>query len=525
MFPGLKSGEWEPIRIETKTQVKHEENPDTTLPSATDHPATEAAAVNGTSTSGDAAALLATTVSTDPTVPAGPTDVEMADAPAQSAPIKATTDTTAQAQAPNQPQAEEQPPTAEPEPELEFEDDPYSEEGAVYPIVEGRIENWSCFFALLSHIWKTMSPHFVSPLLVISQPCWTERDKEMITQYFFENHRIPAFCMMDSALAACYAYGVPSGLVVDVGFEKCDVSAVTDYQVNDAGRAVALRGCGGRAMTTRLQQLLSDKGIECDENMAEQLKRNYICEVLPAGTPFPIGGNITNGSTNNPAAEASTGAIDPGANEKDVDGARPGGIPHGPGEGTQVGDENGDDENEGVLDVASIVAQSNAAEILAKREAERQAKLAAKKTNPAEAPKPVRLRNAEREKASFTFEETMPLGSSGEGSSRKRKREIEVGVERFMAATPATGETDGILDNITAAIHSTVLGVPDISQRSGLWDNLIVLGNGSRVRGASKSLIVLCWMLISSNRFRSCSPGTPPESLYPLAVNGNHLHL
>jgi actin-related protein 9 len=489
MFPGLKPGEWEPIKIETKTKVKHEDHQGATLPSASAQTASEAVAVNGTSTSGDFSAPLAATASTEPAMSTAPTDVEMADAPAQSAPTEGTADTNPQTQQSSQPPADDQPPLVEPEPELEFEDDPYSEEGAVYPLVEGRIENWSCFFALLSHIWKTMSPHFVSPLLVVSQPCWTERDKEMITQYFFENHRIPAFCMMDSALAACYAYGVPSGLVVDVGFEKCDVSAVTDYQVNDAGRAVALRGCGGRAMTTRLQQLLSNEGIECDENMAEQLKRSYICEILPAGTPLPVGGNITNGSTSNPAAEASTGAVESGTNAKDLDGANSGGIPRGPGEGTQGGDENGDEENEGVLDVASIVAQSNTAEILAKREAERQAKLAAKKSNPAEAPKPVRLRNAEREKAAFVYEETMPLGASSEATSRKRKREVEVGVERFMAATPATGQTDGILDNITAAIHSTVLGVPDVSQRSGLWDNLIVLGNGSRVRGRPMSLL------------------------------------
>lgn len=471
MFPGLKPGEWEPIKIETRPKVKSEEKK------------AEGALTNGGATTQDASLNGAAKPADAPAA-----DVDMADAPVQSeaaekpaaengdpAPTAAAVETT------ETKPADDQPGPAETEPEVEYEDDPYSEEGAVYPIVEGRIENWSCFFALLSHIWKTMGPHFVSPLLVVSQPCWTARDKEMVTQYFFENHRIPAFCMMDSALAACYAYGIPTGLVVDVGLDKCDVSAVTEYQVNDPGRAVALEGCGGRAMTKRLQQALNAKGIECDEAMAEALKKSSLCEILPAGTELPVGGAIPEEQVPNPAAAASTGAIDSGPNAKDADGAQPGGAPRGPGNGTDVGEENGEDENEGVLDVASIVAQSNAAEILAKREAERTAKLAAKKGNAAEGPKPVRLRNAEREKAKFTYEELLP--DTGSDGSRKRKREVEIGVERFMAAYPPEGETDGVLDKIAAAIHSTVLGVADIPQRSHLWDNMIILGNGTRVRG------------------------------------------
>lgn len=470
MFPGLKPGEWEPIKIETRPKVKPENRTD---PAQTNGlPST-----NGVTTNGE----------TKPTDSTHATDVEMSDVPAISE-AQATqplennvTSNGATAQS----APEDKQPAPVQEDEVEYEDDPFSEEGAVYPIVEGRIENWPCFFALLSHIWKTMGPHFVSPLLVISQPCWTARDKEMITQYFFQDHRIPAFCLMDAALAACYAYGVVSGLVIDVGLDKCDVSAVTDCGVNDAGRGVALPNCGGRAMTRRLQEGLIKKGIDCDEAMAEALKRSAVCEILlpgsalPTGKPPPISADVPN-----PAAAASTGAIDSGVDAKEADGARPGAAPRGPGNGTEVGEEgDNEDDNEGVLDVAAIVAQNNAAEVLAKREAERAAKAAAKKGAAAEALRPLRLRNAERETATFTYEEILPYGTTGPDGSRKRKREIEVGTERFMAATPMDGQTDGIFDTICAAIHSTVLGVPDITQRSNLWENVMILGNGSRVRG------------------------------------------
>lgn len=411
-------------------------------------------------------------------------DVEMKEAP----PAEDTTDTVMQTT--TEPTTEE---VADPEAaqvvEEEtvetFEDDLWSTEGAVYPIQGGRIENWSCFFALLSHIYNMISPPFHMPVLFVSQPCWSARDHEMITQYVFENWKIPAFCLMDAALTACYAYGVPTALVLDVGHDKCDVTAVTEFQVNDVGRGMAIAGCGGRSMTKRLQQVLEHEGF--DEDMAEQLKKSSICEILPAGAAFPAA--VANGTAPNPAAAASTGAMDSGLNAKDEEGQRPGQAPRGPGMGTVVGEEgaNGDEEeDEGVLDVAAIVARDNAAELLAKREREKAEKAAAKKGGAVEANRQMRLRNSERNRASFTYVDFVPveeLSAAGGPMSRKRKREIEVGVERFMAATPPPGVSDGIIDTITEVIHHTALSVPDIQTRSTLWDNLIIVGNGSRVRG------------------------------------------
>lgn len=369
-----------------------------------------------------------------------------------------------------------------------YEEDPTSEEGAVFPLRCGRIENWSCFLALLTHIYETLSPPFHTPVLVISQPCWSARDHELLTQFFFENFKIPAFCLMDAALATCYAYGVPSATVIDIGYEKCDVTAVTEFVACDVGRGIAVAGCGGHDMTMRLLQLLAHQGF--DESMCEQLKKSAICEILPAGTELP--GKVQEKSeVANPAAAASTGAMDSGVDAKELDGSKPGQAPRGPGLGTEVGEEggNGDEEdNEGVLDVASIVAKGNASEFLAKREREKAERAAAKKAAGFEAARPVRLKNSERQKATFVYEEHMPYEAGvtngiGSASSRKRKRDVEVGIERFLAASPGGKTSDGILDAIAATIHNTIMAVPDVASRSTLWDNLIVLGNGSRVRG------------------------------------------
>ena len=371
-----------------------------------------------------------------------------------------------------------------------YEEDATSEEGAVYPLRGGRIENWSCFLALLTHIFDTLSPPFHTPALVISQPCWSARDHELLTQFFFETFKIPAFCLMDTALASCYAYGVPTATVIDVGYEKCDVTAVSDFMVCDVGRGIAIAGCGGHDMTRRLSQLLEPQGF--NEDMCEQLKRSSICEILPVGTELP-GGRRESLDAANPAAAASTGAMDSGADARDIDGSKPGQAPRGPGLGTEVGEENGngdDEDNEGILDVASIVAKGNASEYLAKREREKAERAAARKAAGVEAARPVRLKNSERQRATFSYEEYVPHGDdaingTGAAPSRKRKRDIAVGVERFLAASPGSGANDGILDTIAATIHSTIMAVPEVASRSTLWDNLIILGNGSRVRGKS----------------------------------------
>ena len=413
--------------------------------------------------------------------------------------------------------------------EIFYEDDPTSEEGAVYPLRDGRVVDWSCFFALLTHVYNTLSPPFHTPILVISQPAWTAQDHENLTQFFFEKFKTPAFCLMDSALAVCYAYAVPTATIVDVGYTKCDVTAVREFVVSEVGRGVALPECGGEAMTQRLLKVLEPKAF--NREMAEQLKKNNICEVLPPGTE-PPSETQGNDSAHNPASEASTGAQGPGDGQRGSI-ASQGGIPRGPGLNTEVGEADQDhgDDDEGVLDVASIVASGKTSEFLAQKEREKAAKAAARKSAAAEAAaasKQARLPNSKRARAMFHYHERKPIeelgmnngkanGDSGQhataskdfaentapnvteeteaatAAARKEERreerrrnregtayirkEVEVGPERFEAAN------GGVLDRIADSIHRCVLSVPEISKRSELWESLIVLGNGSKVRG------------------------------------------
>ena len=418
------------------------------------------------------------------------------------------------------------------EDEVWFEEDPSSEEGAVYPLQDGRIVEWSCFFALLTHVYNTLSPPFHTPILVIAQPTWTAQDHESLTQFFFEKFKTPAFCLMDAALAVCYAYATPIATVVDVGYSKCDVSTINEFVVNDPGRGAALKGCGGEAMTGRLFEALGKKGFTRD--MCEQLKKNPICEILPHGTEAP-----SEGEAENPASAVSTGAAGSGDGQRGSIAAQ-GGAPRGPGANTEAGNADDDrefkdgEDEEGVLDVATIVASGKTSEFLARKEKEKADKAANKRAaaDAAAAIKEAKLPNSKRAKASFVYHERKPLeelnsngkrvmdGESGQDGGeakrqktpeagaeedaqnlenaaaarkeerreeRRRNREgtafvrkhADVGLERFQAAS------GGIIDRIADAIHRCILSFPDPSKRSDLWDSLIILGNGSKIKGTA----------------------------------------
>lgn len=414
--------------------------------------------------------------------------------------------------------------------EDEYEEDRSSDEGAVWPIEAGRIVNWSCFFALMEHVHRQIGPGLHTPILLIAQPVWTSREHERMTSFFFEKFKCPGFAIVDSAVATCYAYGVETATVVDVGAEKADITTIRDCVPNSIGRNSSVRGCGGDAMTDRLLELLKSRGYS--RAMCEQLKMSPICEILPTGTPFPGTRPVTNGdaTTTNPLTAASTGADGPGPNARHTAGSN-GTAPRGPGRGTEVGGDATPEDDEGVLDVASIVTGGKMNEYLAKKEREKAEKLAAKKkgsTAADNAPKPVRLKNSEREKATFYYEDhalhdvlkgsnqsaehiseqtlaldegrnekilqsatsttAPPLEATSPTTPSTRtqqapRRELTVGTERFQPASPA------FLSTLTSSIYHTIQSHPDPTARPDLWSNIILLGNGSRIRGLKESIL------------------------------------
>ncbi|KAK6501199.1 Actin-like protein arp9 (SWI/SNF complex component arp9) [Arthrobotrys musiformis] len=441
---------------------------------------------------------------------------------------------------------------------LFYEDDD-DEEGAVWCMDQGRIVNWEAFFALLLHVHETLNPTFHTPILMISQPCWTCTDKERICQFIFEKLKTPGFGMMDAAAAINSAYNVQHSLVIDVGYEKTDITALIDWNIQEVNRTTI--PFGGHSMNQHLQKLLP--GLSEDE--VEQLKRSNICEILPAGVPIP-GEEEADRDTVMRPPEPTTIGMGGVAQPKSLD---------------EEGDE---EEDEGVTNIAAIVASGKTQEYLAKKEKEK----ADKKAGLAAGEK--RLPNYKRENNSFLYVEKVqdavvgngqdltevpegermdvdvapstteepklveeaPAATGSDGSlpppseenrpevvktdadnskpapeaepskggpslmesmfsatqddddakraqekalrreekkrqeaaqSGERRREIEVGTERFKVAE------GGILEAIADAAHRVVSSADNYNMRSECWNSLIIAGNGSRVKGFKDALL------------------------------------
>ena len=418
------------------------------------------------------------------------------------------------------------------EDDSQLEEDPESDEGALWPIQQGRITEWSCFFALMEQCFKNLGGSFHMPIMLISQPAWTAADRIRITRFFFETFKCPAFALMDSAQAVCYAYGIPTACVIDIGKDKADVTAVTEFLTHDQGRAIAVADCGGEAMTQHLLEQLKADGFSRD--MCEQLKMSNICEIPGPDVPIPGASTskqpkaFANGASN-PTAAASAGGNDVRPN----DDSQPRRMP----ENGNLSEQAIPNQDEGVIDVASIVTGGNMNEYLEKKEQEKAEKQTSRKKGgnaPADPPKPARLKNSEKETNNFVFRDrasrdaakdseanglgggtngannphqaangsgsattspvdvvspnlTSPTATSFPRPSSSSKdlhsRPLTVGPARFRPLPPH------FLPLLTSAIHRVIESVPSPSQRPALWDSLLITGAASHLRGFKEALV------------------------------------
>ncbi|KAG6004141.1 hypothetical protein E4U21_001358 [Claviceps maximensis] len=476
----------------------------------------------------------------------------------------------------------------------EWVEDVDADTGAVWPIQGGRIVHMDAFLAFLEHVHSLLTTTYHNtPIMLMASPQWTRPDCEAISQYVFEKTRTPALCMIHSGIATQYGLKWPNMTVIDIGYEKVDVTAIHDGRVvnqTDLGSSDSDgQISGGEVFTRRLHELLEAQNFTHD--MAEQLKRSTICEVLPyaAGEKdlvelpqdtTPAGMPLGDGSTPGSAVAADSAVIKQTSHAASAaeSGAKP----------AELGGEEPDSDNgestmdipvdDGVLDVAAIVTSGQTKEFLARREEEREKKKPGRKpkaqqeAEAASSAKPVRLANVKRRVATFYYEEVIQDlvtagpshggtegtsgmdGGNGNASSNQQgatlvatdppaaaaaassatadgeaaaaappsqdktaepaatqqpqapapapppsnaapatatpeyrpkrvRRELEVGLERFTFADRHE------IDRIVTAIYRTVQGIDDMYMRPQCWENLVFVGNGSRLRGLKENIL------------------------------------
>lgn len=364
---------------------------------------------------------------------------------------------------------------------------------------------------------------------MLHPPNFSARDKELLTQFVFEKLKAPGFALMDASLAVLWAYGVSTATVIDVGYEKTDITPILEFIIQERARE-SVPGWGGDSMTKHLAKILPDMKLE----EVEQLKKSPICEILSSGSLMPTAGSVNAAMA---AGEKNRRIAETDGMDLDVE------------------------DEEGSINVAAIVASGKTHEFLARKEKEKRGEFEKKLPNRdrenntfwlVEKKKPGEDGPAAEEPLSAiaTTAPSLPLPEAGgqssapaapaaeagavapstedgaavapanppanppapppqttsaeEEAARKQKerekrkeerraaagglpplaedetyRKVEVGVQRFQAAEC------GILDALADSIWRVISKVEDVSRRAELWENLIVVGNGSKVKGTS----------------------------------------
>ncbi|KAL7629279.1 Actin-like protein arp9 (SWI/SNF complex component arp9) [Parahypoxylon ruwenzoriense] len=438
------------------------------------------------------------------------------------------------------------------EDQWEFIEDRDSVERAIYPLQGGRIVNMEAFLAFLDHVHSLLTTTYHNtPIMLMASPQWTRPDCESIARYIFEKTKTPALCLLHSAIAAQYGLKWPTMTVVDIGFEKVDVTCIHDHIIvghKDLGYPNPAREIsGGEMFTRKLLSLLEDKKFTYD--MAEQLKKTPLCEVLPYVPDVPDLMELPTDELPLTASQAPGTTLSTTEGPRAADPPKPAAALGGETE-NGIAEEKGGEE--GVFDVANIVTSGNTREFLAKREKEKAEKEKTKSKKQgkgqeaeAAAAKPVRLPNAKRKVNSFHYEELVhedvevpisngaprpeptatvngdePVGDappavgvpSGqeakpdakpegnaeatgdaaepttnaaltERRTKRVRRDIEIGLERFLFADRAE------INRITDTIYRAIQGIDDTYKRAGCWDNIVFVGNGSRLRGLRENIM------------------------------------
>lgn len=280
------------------------------------------------------------------------------------------------------------------------------EDDAVYPLKGGTIVDQAAFNYFIKLVYKSIvRPGYPTALLVVGSARWTRPQVECLTQYIFETIRVPGFALLPSGLAVAFAFALQDALIIDIGQDKTEITPVLEFSVvSQAQRVVDV---GGSFINQHITQHLPDLMAQ----QVEDLKRSPIYEVL---------------------------------SEDDT-------------KNSWFGQqENSNPEEDGVIDVAAIVASGRTREILAERE--RQKHNSGGKQEPS---------NMDREFNSFT------------DSSGKR---IEVGKQRFHGTEP-------LVERITLEVGKVMQKIDQVNRRQDLWDNLVIVGRGSCVKGLKDAIL------------------------------------
>ncbi|KIJ65723.1 hypothetical protein HYDPIDRAFT_110872 [Hydnomerulius pinastri MD-312] len=119
-----------------------------------------------------------------------------------------------------------------------------------WPFADGDIRDWTQAEAIWKYIifnkFQIKRTQNESPVMLSIAPGLSRDSSERISQIFFERFNVAGLAIVERPMTQLYATGQLSGVVVDIGYEKTDVSPVYDgFIVHSArsGTSLGIRDC------------------------------------------------------------------------------------------------------------------------------------------------------------------------------------------------------------------------------------------------------------------------------------------
>ena len=144
-----------------------------------------------------------------------------------------------------------------------------------YPLEHGIIRDWDGFKKLVGFTFGEClkvdpSKH---PVLLTEAPLNPRDSRERMAEIMFEDFRVPRLYVAMQALAAAYAVGKLTGLIVDMGDGVCH--AVPVYEGFVLRHAIQRTNIGGRDITNYLSRLLMHhRGVALTTTAEKEIVRD-----------------------------------------------------------------------------------------------------------------------------------------------------------------------------------------------------------------------------------------------------------
>ena len=109
-----------------------------------------------------------------------------------------------------------------------------------------------------------------SPVMLSIAPGLSRGFQERICQIFFERFNVASFAIVERPMTQIYATGLLNGIVVDIGYEKTDVSLIFDGFIMHSARSSTSLGIG-----------------DCEKYLANLLRSNQSVMAAASPSDFP----------------------------------------------------------------------------------------------------------------------------------------------------------------------------------------------------------------------------------------------